>query len=61
MNHRTQIVRNLFVMRQSLLLEMTPHIPNHFKNYSSAAKFENRNILKLEERGLVVGIFPDQK
>jgi len=38
-------------------------------NYKNAAhysvapvgKFENRNILKLKERGLIVGIFPEQE
>jgi hypothetical protein len=32
---------------------------NSFKT-SSSIKYENRNLLKLKERGLVVGIFPDQ-
>lgn len=32
------------------------------RNYASAvAKFENRNIIKLKERGLIVGIFPEQQ
>ena len=51
-------------MRQYLLLAKAPRASTasiQKLNYSSAANFENRNILKLEERGLVVGIFPDQK
>jgi len=32
-------------------------------HYSAApnGKFENRNILNLKERGLIVGIFPEQE
>lgn len=40
-------------------LRLLKSINYSFKT-SSSIKYENRNLLKLKERGLVVGIFPDQ-
>ncbi len=34
---------------------------NEFRSYTTNLKYENRNMLKLKERGLVVGIFPEKE
>ena len=61
MNQKNKIICSLFfkLKIKSLPLFLFNGNSNKFTT-SSLIKFENRNLLNLKDRGLVVGIFPDQ-
>ena len=60
MNHKQKVIRTfLFNIKNSYYPLLAYNKSNSFTT-TALTKFENRNLLRLKERGLVVGIFPDQ-